>query len=182
MSATSPRPSAIAVFAEAARALAARLLARPAHPGRAAPRRTRPRRRGHRRPGTVALRCPAHPAMRALLDAAGRPLAAPSANASGAISPTRAEHVLASLGGRIPLILDGGPTERGLESTIVARRRRRRRGCCARARSTSRDRGAGPPTATAAGTDRGARPARQPLCAGQAAPPRRTRGASRTNG
>jgi L-threonylcarbamoyladenylate synthase len=69
---------------------------------------------------TIALRCPAHPAMRALLAAAGRPLAAPSANASGAISPTRAEHVLASLGGRIPLILDGGPTERGLESTIVA--------------------------------------------------------------
>jgi L-threonylcarbamoyladenylate synthase len=70
--------------------------------------------------GTVALRCPAHPAMQALLAAAGRPLAAPSANASGAISPTRAEHVLAGLGGRIPLILDGGPTERGLESTIVA--------------------------------------------------------------
>ncbi|HYE27888.1 MAG TPA: L-threonylcarbamoyladenylate synthase [Allosphingosinicella sp.] len=68
---------------------------------------------------TVALRCPAHPAMQALLAAAGRPLAAPSANASGTISPTRAEHVLASLGGRIPLILDGGPAERGLESTIV---------------------------------------------------------------
>jgi L-threonylcarbamoyladenylate synthase len=70
--------------------------------------------------GTVALRCPAHPAMQALLAAVGRPLAAPSANASGAISPTRAGHVLASLGGRIPLILDAGPTERGLESTIVA--------------------------------------------------------------
>ncbi|HEX8125064.1 MAG TPA: L-threonylcarbamoyladenylate synthase [Allosphingosinicella sp.] len=69
---------------------------------------------------TVALRCPAHSAMRFLLAAAGRPLAAPSANASGGISPTRSEHVLASLGGRIPLILDGGPTERGLESTIVA--------------------------------------------------------------
>lgn len=69
---------------------------------------------------TVALRCPAHPAMQALLAAAGRPLAAPSANASGSISPTRAEHVVASLGGRIPMILDGGPTERGLESTIVA--------------------------------------------------------------
>jgi L-threonylcarbamoyladenylate synthase len=69
---------------------------------------------------TVALRCPAHPVMQALLAAVGRPLAAPSANASGAISPTRAGHVLASLGGRIPLILDGGATERGLESTIVA--------------------------------------------------------------
>ena len=69
---------------------------------------------------TVGLRVPAHPAMRALLRAAGRPLAAPSANASGEISPTRAEHVLASLGGRIALIVDCGPTERGLESTIVA--------------------------------------------------------------
>ena len=70
--------------------------------------------------GTVALRCPAHPAMRRLLAESERPLAAPSANASGGISPTRAGHVLSSLAGRIPLILDGGPTERGLESTIVA--------------------------------------------------------------
>jgi L-threonylcarbamoyladenylate synthase len=69
---------------------------------------------------TVGLRVPDHPAMRALLRACGRPLAAPSANASGTISPTRAEHVLKSLGGRIPLIIDGGPTERGIESTIVA--------------------------------------------------------------
>ena len=69
---------------------------------------------------TIALRVPAHPAMQALLRACGRPLAAPSANASGLISPTRAGHVLASLGGRIPLIIDGGPTERGIESTIVA--------------------------------------------------------------
>ncbi len=69
---------------------------------------------------TIALRVPAHPAMQAMLRAVGRPLAAPSANSSGSISPTRAEHVLASLNGRIPLIIDGGPTERGLESTIVA--------------------------------------------------------------
>lgn len=69
---------------------------------------------------TIGLRVPAHPAMQAVLRAVGRPLAAPSANASGAISPTRAEHVLKSLGGRIPLIIDGGTTERGLESTIVA--------------------------------------------------------------
>lgn len=68
---------------------------------------------------TVALRVPAHPAMQALLAAAGRPLAAPSANASGRISPTRAEHVLASLGGRIPLIIDAGPTVHGIESTIL---------------------------------------------------------------
>jgi L-threonylcarbamoyladenylate synthase len=69
---------------------------------------------------TIAVRVPAHPAMQALLAACGRPLAAPSANASGRLSPTRAEHVAASLGGRIPLIIDGGPTEVGLESTIVA--------------------------------------------------------------
>lgn len=69
---------------------------------------------------TVGLRVPAHPAMQALLRAAGRPLAAPSANASGSISPTRAHHVLKSLGGRVPLIIDGGATERGIESTIVA--------------------------------------------------------------
>ena len=68
---------------------------------------------------TVGIRVPAHPAMQALLRAVGRPLAAPSANASGAISPTRAEHVLKSLGGRISLIIDAGATERGLESTIV---------------------------------------------------------------
>jgi len=69
---------------------------------------------------TIALRVPAHPAMQALLKACGRPLAAPSANASGLISPTRASHVLASLKGRIPLVIDGGATQRGIESTIVA--------------------------------------------------------------
>ncbi|HEY0414090.1 MAG TPA: L-threonylcarbamoyladenylate synthase [Allosphingosinicella sp.] len=68
---------------------------------------------------TIALRCPAHRAMCDLLAASGRPLAAPSANASGGISPTSAEHVLNSLGGRIALIVDGGGTARGLESTIV---------------------------------------------------------------
>lgn len=68
---------------------------------------------------TLALRCPAHPVMQALIAGAG-PLAAPSANASGRLSPTRAEHVLESLGGRIPLILDSGPCAAGLESTIVA--------------------------------------------------------------
>lgn len=68
---------------------------------------------------TIAIRVPAHRAMRALLKATGRPLAAPSANASGAISPTRAEHVLASLGGRIALVIDDGASLRGIESTIV---------------------------------------------------------------
>ena len=69
---------------------------------------------------TIAIRVPAHPAMQALLAACGRPLAAPSANASGSISPTRAAHVAASLGGRIPMIIDGGACAVGLESTIVA--------------------------------------------------------------
>src|SRR3954471_20233718 len=69
---------------------------------------------------TIALRCPAHEAMRALLEACGRPLAAPSANASGSISPTRADHVVASLEGRLPFILAGGETQHGVESTIVA--------------------------------------------------------------
>jgi L-threonylcarbamoyladenylate synthase len=69
---------------------------------------------------TIALRVPAHPAMQALLKAVGRPLAAPSANASRSISPTKAQHVMKSLGGKVPLIVDAGPTERGLESTIVA--------------------------------------------------------------
>lgn len=69
---------------------------------------------------TVALRLPAHPAMRALIRESGRPLAAPSANRSGSISPTRAEHVLASLNGKVRLVLDEGPTSEGLESTIAA--------------------------------------------------------------
>ena len=69
---------------------------------------------------TVALRCPAHEAMRALLESCGRPLAAPSANVSGSISPTTSDHVIKSLEGRISLVIDGGPTEHGLESTIVA--------------------------------------------------------------
>lgn len=69
---------------------------------------------------TVGLRVPSHRAIQALLRACGRPLAAPSANASGSISPTRADHVMKSLGGRIPLIIDDGPSPGGLESTIVA--------------------------------------------------------------
>ncbi|WP_233503394.1 L-threonylcarbamoyladenylate synthase [Sphingomonas psychrotolerans] len=68
---------------------------------------------------TIAIRVPDHRAMQALLDATGLPLAAPSANASGSISPTRAEHVAKSLAGRIPLVIDDGPTSAGIESTIV---------------------------------------------------------------
>lgn len=71
---------------------------------------------------TVGVRVPRHRAIQALLRAAGRPLAAPSANASGAVSPTRAEHVMRSLGGRIPLIIDDGPCPGGIESTIVTER------------------------------------------------------------
>ena len=71
---------------------------------------------------TVALRVPAHPIMQTVLRDSGLALAAPSANASGAISPTRAEHVARSLAGRIGAVLDGGPSGRGLESTIVALR------------------------------------------------------------
>ena len=68
---------------------------------------------------TIALRVPGHRAMQALLAASGAPLAAPSANASGRVSPTRAEHVLASLDGRIALVIDDGPTNAGVESTIA---------------------------------------------------------------
>jgi len=69
---------------------------------------------------TIGIRVPAHQAMQALLKASGRPLAAPSANTSGSTSPTRAQHVLRSLEGRIPLIVDAGPTGRSIESTIIA--------------------------------------------------------------
>ncbi|HZO90788.1 MAG TPA: L-threonylcarbamoyladenylate synthase [Chthonomonadaceae bacterium] len=68
---------------------------------------------------TVAVRVPAHPVALALLRAAGVPIAAPSANRSMRLSPTRAEHVLRGLNGRIELILDGGPTTGGLESTVL---------------------------------------------------------------
>ncbi len=68
---------------------------------------------------TLAVRCPAHPVMQALIAGAG-PLAAPSANASGRISSTTAAHVAASLGDRVPLVLDGGACAAGVESTIVA--------------------------------------------------------------
>jgi L-threonylcarbamoyladenylate synthase len=69
---------------------------------------------------TIAIRCPAHPVMQALLLKSDLSLAAPSANRSGAISPTRADHVLKGLRGAVPMILDGGPCSAGLESTIVA--------------------------------------------------------------
>ncbi len=69
---------------------------------------------------TVAIRVPSHPVALRLLDAAGVPIAAPSANLSGRVSPTSARHVEDDLGGSVDMILDGGSTSAGLESTIVA--------------------------------------------------------------
>ncbi len=69
---------------------------------------------------SVAIRAPDHPVARALIEAAGVPVAAPSANRSGALSPTTAGHVAASLEDNVAMILDGGPCRVGLESTIVA--------------------------------------------------------------
>lgn len=68
---------------------------------------------------TIALRAPSHPMARALLKATALPIAAPSANRSGRLSPTTAEHVHEDLGAAVDLILDGGPCAHGLESTIV---------------------------------------------------------------
>src|SRR5919198_2084976 len=69
---------------------------------------------------TIALRVPAHKVARGLLAAFAGPIVAPSANRSGHVSPTTAQHVLADLRGRVDLVLDGGPSPVGLESTIVA--------------------------------------------------------------
>lgn len=69
---------------------------------------------------TIAIRVPAHPVAHAILTALGRPVAAPSANLSGHVSPTTAAHVASDLDGRIDLIVDGGPVAVGVESTIVS--------------------------------------------------------------
>jgi L-threonylcarbamoyladenylate synthase len=68
---------------------------------------------------TVGLRWPAHPFMRELIQLCGFPLAAPSANRSNELSPTTGEHVLKALGGKIPLIIDAGASNVGIESTVV---------------------------------------------------------------
>ena len=68
---------------------------------------------------SVAVRCPSHPIARALIEASGVAIAAPSANLSGSPSPTSAEHVISDLDGRVDMIIDGGNSEIGLESTIV---------------------------------------------------------------
>jgi L-threonylcarbamoyladenylate synthase len=72
---------------------------------------------------TMAVRVPDEPSARALIAAAGVPVAAPSANRFGQLSPTRAEHVVAGLGAAVDVVLDGGPTRCGIESTIVDARR-----------------------------------------------------------
>lgn len=69
---------------------------------------------------TIALRLSAHPLFAEVVQAFGRPLAAPSANRFGRISPTAAAHVMEELSGRIPLVVDGGTTEHGIESTVIA--------------------------------------------------------------
>jgi L-threonylcarbamoyladenylate synthase len=69
---------------------------------------------------TIAVRVPDHDVARGILKAFGKPVVAPSANRSGHVSPTKAEHVQADLGGRVDLIVDGGATPVGVESTIVA--------------------------------------------------------------
>ncbi len=74
---------------------------------------------------TVAVRMSAHPVFSSIIQAFGRPLAAPSANRFGRISPTSAAHVFTELEGRIPLIVDGGATEHGIESTVVLVRKGR---------------------------------------------------------
>ncbi len=68
---------------------------------------------------TLAVRVPRHPDALALLRAVGRPIAAPSANRSGQVSPTTADHVLDGLGGRIAAVIDGGPCAVGVESTVL---------------------------------------------------------------
>lgn len=68
---------------------------------------------------TVGIRWPGHPFMQALIRACGFPLAAPSANPANGLSPTQASHALRTLGGRVPIIVDGGPCQVGVESTVV---------------------------------------------------------------
>lgn len=69
---------------------------------------------------TVAIRFPSHPVAKAVIDAAGVPLAAPSANLSGRPSPTTAQHVMHDMAGKIDAVLDGGPCKVGLESTVIS--------------------------------------------------------------
>ena len=117
-------PDAEAAFADVAATLAARLLAEAFWPGPLT--LVLPRRNAcpvallaGAGLATLAVRVPAHADARALLHAVGRPVAAPSANRSGAVSPTTAAHVLAGLYGRIDAVLDSGPCPVGVESTVL---------------------------------------------------------------
>src|SRR5439155_6407079 len=78
---------------------------------------------------TVAVRMSSHPVFAEIISELGKPIAAPSANRFGRISPTTAQHVLAELNGRIELIIDAGRTQHGLESTIVRVRGTASRSC-----------------------------------------------------
>ena len=119
----------------------------------------------------VAIRMPRHPVFVEVLRAFGKPLAAPSANRFGRISPTRGEHVFEELAGRIPLILDAGPTIVGLESTIVRVSEEKieilRQGAVSEENLAEIA-----PTKEFAvtGNHRGARANGKPLCAGETAP------------
>ncbi|HEX7389283.1 MAG TPA: L-threonylcarbamoyladenylate synthase [Acidiphilium sp.] len=117
-------PDADAAFADTLADARARLLAEKFWPGPLTlvlPRREPSRISGLASAGlpSLAVRVPGHARARTLLAAVGRPIAAPSANRSGRISPTRASHVLAGLDGRIAAVLDSGPASVGLESTIL---------------------------------------------------------------
>ena len=88
---------------------------------------------------TVAVRAPAGKVALGLIERTGQPIAAPSANRSNRLSPTRAEHVLADLDGAIDLVIDSGPTAIGLESTVLDLTTARPRGCSAQDRSRQQE-------------------------------------------
>ena len=90
---------------------------------------------------TVAVRLPAHPVAEGLIRAAGVPVAAPSANRFGRVSPTTVAHVASELGPDVSIVIDGGPTQLGVESTVVDVTARRP-GCCVREESASKTSGA----------------------------------------
>jgi L-threonylcarbamoyladenylate synthase len=122
--------------------------------------------------GTIAVRAPGHPIARALLAAFGKPVVAPSANRSGRVSPTLAQHVEADLTGRVDLIIDGGATPMGVESTVLACRDGEvvllRPGAIPRA-AVERVLGRAVAASTSAGVAEGGRSAPRPLAPGMLA-------------
>ncbi len=129
---------------------------------------------------TVAIRAPAHPLAQGLLRETGRPIAAPSANRSGRVSPTEAAHVTEELGDRVSLILDGGRTPVGLESTVLdlagVAATLLRPGAVTSEQLTEL---LGPIAAPRSGSGEIAGHAGEPLCALAAVAPRRRRGPAR---